>query len=127
MTWDRSACAAALVDLLGPAAGVTVHPKPPDTLNPMCIVIGRPQPVAYGNAALGTDEATLPVMIVGGLESEDQIEDLKTACRQAVLGDVSLGGAVQAAWPSEERNWRNVTGAGGVQLLLVELILTVQM
>ena len=36
-------------------------------------------------------------------------------------------GSVKASWCYQERNWRNVTGAGGIQLLLVELILTIQM
>ena len=127
MSWDRAVCAQALVDLLGPATGVKVHIKPPELLNPMCIVVGRPQPVTYSIAGFGVDEATLPVMIVGGVETEDAIELLKTDCRDAIRENPQLGGAVQNATPTEERNWRNLTGAGGIQLLLVELILTVQM
>lgn len=127
MTWDRAAVADALVAVLGAATGVTVHRRPPETLNPMCVVVGRPQPVAYSTIAFSIDEATLPVMVVGGIETEDQIETLKNHCRTAIAADPSLGGVVQDCHASEERNWRNVTGAGGVQLLLVELILTVQM
>ena len=127
MSWNRAAVADALVTTLGPAAGVKVHPLPPEVLNPMCVVVGRSQPVSYDTFALGVDEATLPVMIVGGVETEEQIDTIKNACRQAVMADPSLGGTVIDATPAEERNWRNLTGAGGIQLLLVELILTVRM
>ncbi|HEY2302709.1 MAG TPA: hypothetical protein VGH66_12505 [Acidimicrobiales bacterium] len=127
MTWNRSAVAAALVDVLGPATGVTVHPRPPEIVNPMCVVVSRPQLVQFSAAAMGIDEATLPLIIVGGLETEDRIETLKEQCAAAVRADQTLGGAVAAAWPAEERNWLNMTGAGGVQLLRVDLMLTVQM
>jgi hypothetical protein len=127
VSWDRAVVAGALVGVLGPATGVTVHDRPPETLNPMCVVIGRPQPVSYDTFALGVDEATLPVMVVGGAETEAQIDVLKNACRTAVMADPTLGGTVADATPTEERNWRNLTGAGGVQLLLVELILTIRM
>jgi hypothetical protein len=127
VSWDRAAVANALVAVLGPATGATVHPRPPETLNPMCLVVGRPQPVTYSVAALSVDEAVLPLIVVGGVETEDQIEAIKNAAKAAVTADPTLGGAVQAAWPTEERNWRNITGAGGIQLLTVELILTVNM
>jgi hypothetical protein len=127
VSWDRAAVAAALVDMLGPATGVTVHPIPPEIVNPMCVVVSRPQTVSYSTVAPGVDDATLSLIIVGGVETEDRVESLKTACRAAVLADPTLAGVVQAAWPAEERNWRNYTGAGGIQLLQVELILTVQM
>jgi hypothetical protein len=127
MSWDRAVVAAALVDILGAATGVKVHPFPPEIINPPCVVVSRPQPVAYAVAGLGVDEATLPVVIAGGVETEDAIEALKAACIKAVLANPGLGGTVHMCWPAEERNWRNLTGAGGVQLLLVELILTIQM
>lgn len=127
MTWDRTKVADALVSMLGAATGVKVHERPPETLNPLCVVVGRPQPVAYAVAALGIDDATLPVIIVGGIETEDAVETLKEQCRAAVMADYTLGGQVQSAFPAEERNWRNITGAGGVQLLTVELILQIQM
>ena len=127
MSWDRQTVAAALVSMLGPATGVKVHPLPPELINPPCVVVSRPQPVVYGTAGLGVDEASLPVLIVGGVETEDTIEATKTICRQTILADPTLGHVVQSCVPAEERNWRNLTGAGGIQLLLVELILTVQM
>jgi hypothetical protein len=127
VSWDRTKVAAALVTMFSDATGVKVHERPPETLNPMCVVIGRPQPVAYAVAALGIDDATLPVIVVGGVETEDQVETLKEQCRQAVLADWTLAGSVQSAYPTEERNWRNITGAGGIQLLTVELILQIQM
>jgi hypothetical protein len=127
MSWDRQTVSAALVDMLGPATGVTVHPIPPEVLNPPCVVVSRPQTVSYSTAAPTIDEATLPLIVCGGIETEDAVEATKTVCRQTILADPSLAGTVQACWPSEERNWRNITGAGGVQLLLVELVLQIQM
>jgi hypothetical protein len=87
----------------------------------------RPQPVVYGTAGLGVDEATLPLAIVSGVEQENALDGLKQQAIKAVLADATLGGLVVNCWPTEERNWRNVTGAGGTQLLLCELILTVHM
>lgn len=127
MSWDRARVSAALVEVLGPATGGTVHPAPPEVLNPMCVVVSRPQSVLFSTVAPSIDEATLPLVIVGGVETEDRIEALKRTCRDAILADPTLRGAVPNCYPSEERNWRNATGAGGVQLLMVELILTVQM
>ena len=127
MSWDRRVVADALVALLGPATGVKVHERPPETLNFPCLVIMRPTTVAYGAAGLGVDEIELPVAALHGLECEDLLDELKNTARAAILGDQGLGGAVKACWPNSERNWRNVTGAGGVQLLYVELILTIWM
>jgi hypothetical protein len=127
MGWDRVRVSAALVNMLGPATGVTVHGAPPETVNPMCVVVGRPVTVSYGIAALGVDEASLPLIVVGGVETEDRIETLKSTCRQAVLADPGLAGVVHSVFPAEERNWRNMSGAGGIQLLTVDLILTIQM
>jgi hypothetical protein len=128
MTWHRQTCADALVTVLGAAnPGVQIHDSPPNTLNPMCVVVMRPQVVMYATAAFGIDEATLPVAIVGGTEGEDLIDAIRDACRKAVDNDPTLGGAVASAYCEQERNWRNVTGAGGVQLLYVELVLLVRM
>ncbi len=127
MSWDRAKVAAALVDVIGAATAVKIHERPPELLNPPCVVISRPQPVTYGVAGMSIDEASLPVVIVGGIETEDGVEDLKNTVRQALSVDPGLGGVVQSCVPTEERNWRNVTGAGGIQLLLVEVVLTVQM
>jgi hypothetical protein len=126
VTWNRQTVAQALVNVLTPAVGVAVHHRPPEILNPPCVVIGRPVTVSYGIGGLGMDEASLPVIIVGGIESEDQIEALKAAAQAAILANPSLGlGTTTSAWPVEERNWVNRTGAGGIQLLTVELMLTV--
>jgi hypothetical protein len=128
MTWHRQTCAGALVSVLGAAnPGVQIHDSPPNTLNPMCVVVMRPQVVMYATAAFGIDEATLPVAIVGGTEGEDLIDAIRDASRKAVDTDPTLGGAVASAHCEQERNWRNVTGAGGVQLLYVELVLQVRM
>jgi hypothetical protein len=128
VTWNRQSVADALVTILGAAnPGVELHDSPPMTLNPMCVVVMRPQVVAYGLAGMGIDQATLPVAIVGGTESEDLIDQIKDACRKAVDADHSLGGVVTSCVCDQERNWRNVTGAGGVQLLYVELVLEIRM
>ena len=73
------------------------------------------------------DEITLPLVIAGGIEQEEALEGFITQCRTAILADSTLQGSVQVAWPAEIRNWRNLTGAGGIQLLLAELILTIRM
>jgi hypothetical protein len=128
MTWSRAAVADALVTVLGAAnPGVTVHDSPPSTLNPMCVVVMRPQVVMYSTVGFSVDEATLPVAIVGGIEAEDAIDGIRDACRKAVDADPSLGGVVASAHCDQERNWRNIIGAGGIQLLYVELVLQVRM
>lgn len=128
MSWNRTPVAAALVSIIEAATGgVKCHASPPETLNGPCFVVMRPQPVVYATAGLGVDEATLPVAVVSGIEQESNIDDLKNQAIKAIGADQTLGGVVFACYPIEERNWRNVTGAGGTQLLLVELILTVHM
>ena len=127
MSWDRAVVADALAAAFAAVTDVKVHTRPPELLNPMCVVVGRPQPVTYDQFAFGVDEASLPVIVAGGAETEDAVEALKNLCRQAVAKDPTLGGVVAACTAAEERNWRNLTGAGGIQLLLVELILTIRM
>jgi len=129
MGWTRSPVAAQLVTMLTAATegSVFVHARPPEIINPMAVVISRPVSVVYSAFAIGIDEVSLPVTIAGGIETEDAVEALKETCRQAILADSSLSGVVQNCYPEEERNWRNLTGAGGIQLLLVDLILTITM
>ena len=127
MTWNRAPVATALVNMLGPATGLHVHRYPPETLNGPCVVVSRPQPVACSAVAPTIDEVTLPVIVAGGMEQEEALEGFITQCRTAILADSTLQGSVQVAWPAEIRNWRNLTGAGGIQLLLAELILTIRM
>jgi len=126
MSWDRAKVAEALEATLEPLS-VKVHLRPPEVLNPMCVVVSRPMTVTYATFAFGIDEATLPLIIVGGVETEDAIESIKGEARTLIAADPTLAGTVASAVCSEERNWRNVTGAGGVQLLLVELVLTIEM
>ena len=115
MTWDRAACAQAVAAVLGPVLPtVTIHQRPPEIVNPFCLVISRPAPVSYATAGLGVDEATLPLIVVGGAETEDTVEQIKNTAKQAIDANFTLGGKVQAAWCTEERNWRNQTGAGGI-------------
>jgi|SRR5215472_2544764 len=127
MTWNRTAVADALVAVLQPATGGVVHDLPPETLNPNCVVVGRPTTVSYGSFGFGIDDVELPLIIVGGVESEETIDALKATCRAAIFNNQTLNGTVQRAVATGERNWRNYTGAGGIQLLLVELVLQITM
>jgi hypothetical protein len=128
VTWTRQPVAQALTAMFGAAnPNCYVHERPPELVNPPAVVISRPVRVSYATAGLGVDEIELPVLIVGGIEQDDQVESVLAACRAAVDQDATLQGTVKAGWAAEERGWRNMTGAGGIQLLLVELILTIQM
>jgi hypothetical protein len=129
VSWDRATVAAALVEVFTAATGgaARVFDHPPETLNPMAVVVLRPQPVTYNVGALGVDQASLPVAVIGGVETEDAIDIIKGQCRKAVDADPTLGGTVLSITCTEERNWRNVTGAGGIQLLLVEVTFTILM
>jgi len=129
VSWSRTPVAQALVAMVSAATanGVYVHETPPEIVNPLCVVVLRPVAVTYSGAAFAVDDVELPVAIVGGLVADDAIDDLKTTVRQTVEGDPTLKGVVAQAWPTGERNWRNITGAGGIQLLYVELVLQIQM
>jgi hypothetical protein len=128
VTWDRKTAATALVATLQAAVGgVKIHEFPPEIVNFPTVNVLRPLSVVYSASAFGIDEIQLPVAVVHGIEQDDAIDALVGQCRAAVDADPSLGGAVQSCTATELRNWRNLTGAGGVQLLLVELILTVRM
>jgi hypothetical protein len=128
MAWNRQPVAAALVSMFAAAnPNCYVHERPPEIVNPLSVVVSRPVRVSYGTAGLGVDEIELPVLIVGAIEQDDQVESVLAACRAAVDADATLQGTVKAGWAAEERGWRNLTGAGGIQLLLVELVLTVHM
>ena len=128
MTWDRTKCVDALVPVLAAAnPAVNVLDHPPMTVTPPFIEVHRPTLVTYANAGFGVDTAELPVLIGSGVETEDLIETMKTACRSALLANPNLGGVVAEVHAASERNWRNQTGAGGIQLLTVELVLEVRM
>jgi hypothetical protein len=123
--WNRATVAAAFAATLEPAVGVKVHQWMPEILNPYCLVVNRPVSVNYGAVAFGADEGEVPVVVVGGVETEPAIDALKMTARDAVEADPTLGGAVTKAWPILERNWLNRVGAGGLQLLTVDLVFTV--
>jgi hypothetical protein len=130
MTWARRPVAAALTSMIGSATAGTVfvHPHFPETVNPPAVVVGRVLPGArYAEAGFGIDTVELGVYVVGGFDSDDDIDDLRNTVRQAIGADSTLKGTVQVAYPSGENGWRNFTGAGGVQLLNVELVVTIQM
>jgi len=129
VTWSRKPVADYLVTLLGQATAgsVKIHPSPPEIVNGPCVVVARPVSVRYKVVSFCQDEATLPLVLVSGIEQEESLDSLKGAVIAAIAADPTLGGTVAQATPTEERGWRNLTGAGGTQLLLVELILTVWM
>jgi hypothetical protein len=107
---------------------VKVFDHATETVNPPFVTIHRPTVVTYANAGFGVDTAELPILIGSGLEQEDAIEAIKNACRSALLANPTLSGAVAGCHPAQERNWRNQpAGAGGIQLLTVELVVEVLM
>jgi hypothetical protein len=120
--------AAALVSILTAATegAVTCFEKPPATINPPAVVVSRVERVTYSAAALNVDDITLPVLAVGAMDGDDTVSALAEVIRQAVLANRSLGGVVQAAWPFEQRNWRGINVAG-IDLLTVEIVLSIQM
>jgi hypothetical protein len=125
VSWDRDKVSAALGDLFASALPtVKIHTIPPLTLNPPCVVISDAD-VAYNTASFCADTATVPVIVVGGMEATDAVEDMKNALRAALDGSPDLGGVVSYANAVEERNWRYAAVAG-VQLLTVELMVEVK-
>jgi hypothetical protein len=130
MPWNRAPVTDALAAMLDAATptNVQIHDAPVETVNPMCVVIGRPTQVTYASMAIGgIDDTELPISIVGGIETEDEMDGIIQNCRQAILADPTLKGTVANGYPTGERNWRNYTGAGGIQLLTVDLVIQIQM
>jgi len=127
MSWDADKASTALVDLFSAALPhVKVFGEPPQTLNPPAVVISDAD-VTYNNATFCADTATVPVVVIGGIDTKTALETMKNTLRSALDGDENLGGVVHYASATGERNWRSGTSAGGIQLLSVELIVEVQM
>lgn len=128
MSWQRAPVASALVAIITPVVGgIKVFPSPPELINGPAVVVSRPTTVVYNTVGMGIDEAELPVVIASGVEQEANVDALKIQVRHAIEADRTLQGSVADAHPTGERNWRNLTGAGGTQLLLVELVLQIRM
>jgi hypothetical protein len=127
VTWNRQAAATAVAAALQATLGETVFvfPKPPQTVNPPAVIVGRPTEVRYSTVAFSIDEATIPVTCLGPLDGEDVVDGLIAMVR-ASFADRSLGGVVQACWAADERGWRNVNVAG-VDVLVADVTLTIQM
>jgi len=128
VTWSRTDATTAVVNALMVVAGETVFvfPKPPQTINPPALVVGRPIEVRYGTFSLGADEADLPVACIGPADGEETVDSLIGMVRQAVAADRSLGGVVQDCTDTLERNWHNLNVAG-VDILQAEILLTIRM
>jgi hypothetical protein len=127
MTWNRQTAAAAITSALQVTLGETVwvYSKPPGTVNPPAVIVGRPTEVRYSIPAFSIDEATLPVTCVGPVDGDDVVDQLAAQVR-ASFPDPTLGGVVQACWPTDERAWRQASIAG-VDVLLADVNLTIQM
>lgn len=129
MSWSRADCAAALAAAIQAEIGtsVFVFPKPPQTINPPAVIIGRPNQVRFTTFAFGIDEADLPVYCVGPADGDDVVDSLITSVRAVVSGpDLTLGGVVQCIGDASEQGWRNFNIAG-IDVLQAELQLTIQM
>ncbi len=128
MTWSRTEAVAGLYAALAAQLGETtwVFDKPPQTLNPPAVVIGRPTEVVYSQPAFGVDEATVSVICVGAADGEDAVDGLITAVRSAVSADITLGGAVQHCDDTREQNWR-IVNVAGTDVLQAEVVLTIRM
>jgi hypothetical protein len=128
MTWSRALFAATAADMLKEAPGVdtvNVFPAPPLTLNPPALVVGHPLEVLYGTAALGVDEATIPIVCVGPLGGEDTVDALLELVREVFAPGVMVDG-VQSCVVTAERNW-GPARIGGAELLVANAELTVRM
>jgi hypothetical protein len=128
MSWSRSDVALAVVAQLQTVVGETtfVFAKPPQTINPPALIVGRPLEVRYSTSGLAVDQALLPITCVGPADGEEMVDDLITAIRQAFPPGSNLGGLVQVIYPDSERGWRNLNLAG-VDLLLADVSLTINM
>jgi len=126
VSWDREKVSTALVELLGPATGVKVHQYPLRIVNPPSVTVSDPS-VSKNTGGYGIDVATVPLVVVCGYEDTAGAIAITGAIFSALGPSTNLGGAVFECHPTEERNWRNFTGAGGVQLLLVDVMVEVKM
>jgi hypothetical protein len=125
MTWNRTAAAKAVAAAIEAQTTVTVLARPPQTLNPPVIVVGRPDQVRYAEFAFGVDDVDLPVICVGAADGEDMVDQLVGLVRES-FADPTLGGQLVSCVAAMERNWRNVT-VGGVDLLQAEVLLAIRM
>jgi hypothetical protein len=128
MTWDRTLVVPALVEVLEASIGpaVSVFDRPPPTVNPPAVVVGRVNSVEYGVGAFGIDNAELPLVLIGGADDLETVEALKMSVRVAIDGAMSLLGTVQQCYAASERNWR-VLNIAGAEVLTVEVILEIRM
>jgi hypothetical protein len=128
MSWDRPTAAGALVSVLGAATEgiVTVHDKPPSTLNAPSLVVSYPTTVTKHSPTFAIDQAAIAVLGAVGVEDGDSLDGLLQAATDAIEADPRLGGAVQYCQPTEWRNWRIMTSAGA-SLLVAEVALEIRM
>jgi hypothetical protein len=128
VSWDRPSAAAALVDVLMAATAdvVTVHDRPPSTLNAPALVVSYPTAVAKHTPTFAIDQAELAVLGAVGVEAGDDLDGLLEVATDAIEGDPTLAGAVQYCKPTEWRNWR-IMASAGASLLVAEIALEIRM
>ena len=131
MTWVRASAQPALVAAIQVQAGTTcsVLDRPPTTVNPPLIVVGRPSQVLYSTPSFGIDTATVPIACIGAADSDEQVDALVTIVRaiaDPALSDITLGHVVQLVGDVAERGWRNLVIAG-VDILQATVDLSITM
>jgi len=127
VTWTRAPVAAALAAQIAAATDgtVAVFPKPPQTINPPAIVVGRPRLVRYATVAFSIDDVELSVLCAGPIDGDDTVDALADTVRRACLTDRTLGGTVSVAYPYEQGQWR-ASNVAGIDLLVCEVIVAIQ-
>jgi hypothetical protein len=127
MTWQRSAVAGAIADVLSAAdPTAATFATPPETFNVPAYIVGYPRTVAYSVPVFGVDQASLPVIVAVGLGEADAMDAMFRTALAALSDDVSLGAVVQSCTAREQSNWRPAN-VGGANLMLADLVLEIRM
>ena len=103
-----------------------VYERPPASLNPPSVVVGRVVEVRYSEAAFGIDAAEFSVLAIGPADGDDIVDGLIQFIRDAIDPDPTLGGVVPSCICAGERNWR-MARVTGIDVLVAEVFLSVQM
>lgn len=127
MSWDRTAAAAALAEMLRSALPeVPVFEAPEATFNAPALVCQFPTSVLLSSPSFGVDTASWAVLAAVGAAEADRLDELLASATAVVRLDPTLGRVVQTTRPLEWRNWRLLTVAGA-ELLAADLALETRM